>query len=559
MARGMATVAVNGTPAEDDSPSTPVGGISSPSAGADPDHGRTGEPTAPLAAQEPGTDAVTTSAPAATEATPSDRRRPRPRPRPRAGSSSAAKATAAADVAEDPAATVQALPAATVRPPVVPAVTFTAPVVPAARTSGPSGPAAAPVAPAAAADDTQDDGGPTSWGAPASSSTSVDPVDPEEAEEFLRLFYAEADEPGAATVKGAAGRTAPFEDRVAEVRDEIERTGTYVHTSAELTFGARVAWRSSARCIGRLYWRSLHVRDRRHVLAPDEVAAECVGHLDEATRRGRDPLDDHRVRARTPRPHRARGSERAAHPLRGLPHRRRVAGRPAATSSSPTTPARSAGSRPRRWGGSTCSRWWSRRRRLGRAGPAALRGAAGRRSSRSSWPTPTTRGSPNSACAGTRCRRSATCRWRSAASATRPRPSTAGTWAPRSAPATSPTPTATTCWPRSPGGSAWTPRTERTLWRDRALVELNLAVQHSFDEAGVTMADHHTESQRFLRTSPRGEAPGGAAPADWSWIVPPVSGGLTPVFHRYYTEPTDTGPMFRMDPLQAARGQGCPV
>ena len=25
-------------------------------------------------------------------------------------------------------------------------------------------------------------------------------------------------------------------------------------------------------------------------------------------------------------------------------------------------------------------------------------------------------------------------------------------------------------------------------------------------------------------------------PADWSWIVPPVSGGLTPVYHRYYDE-----------------------
>ena len=44
----------------------------------------------------------------------------------------------------------------------------------------------------------------------------------------------------------------------------------------------------------------------------------------------------------------------------------------------------------------------------------------------------------------------------------------------------------------------------------------------------------------------------------WS-IVPPISGGLTPVFHRYYDEPTDTGPMFRLDDQAAARGQGCPV
>jgi nitric-oxide synthase len=79
--------------------------------------------------------------------------------------------------------------------------------------------------------------------------------------------------------------------------------------------------------------------------------------------------------------------------------------------------------------------------------------------------------------------------------------------------------------------------TERTLWRDRAMLEMVRAVQHSFDTAGVTMADHHTESQRFLAHVAREESAGRSCPADWSWIVPPVSGGLTPVYHRYYDEP----------------------
>lgn len=35
-------------------------------------------------------------------------------------------------------------------------------------------------------------------------------------------------------------------------------------------------------------------------------------------------------------------------------------------------------------------------------------------------------------------------------------------------------------------------------------------------------------------------------PADWSWIVPPVSGSLTPVFHRYYDE-ADQRPNFYPD------------
>ena len=75
---------------------------------------------------------------------------------------------------------------------------------------------------------------------------------------------------------------------------------------------------------------------------------------------------------------------------------------------------------------------------------------------------------------------------------------------------------------------------ERSLWRDQVLVELNIAVLHSFDAAGVTMADHHTESHRFLTHLAREERAGRITPADWSWIVPPISGAATPVFHRYY-------------------------
>jgi nitric-oxide synthase len=40
---------------------------------------------------------------------------------------------------------------------------------------------------------------------------------------------------------------------------------------------------------------------------------------------------------------------------------------------------------------------------------------------------------------------------------------------------------------------------ETSLWRDRALVELNAAILYSFRRAGVTVADHHTESSRLRR------------------------------------------------------------
>jgi nitric-oxide synthase len=95
-----------------------------------------------------------------------------------------------------------------------------------------------------------------------------------EAAEFLEMFAAET------------GRVT-FASRWPVVRDEIERTGTWRQTSDELTFGARVAWRHSVRCIGRLRWRSLVVRDLRHVTRAEDVYRELVSHLQVATNSGR--------------------------------------------------------------------------------------------------------------------------------------------------------------------------------------------------------------------------------------------------------------------------------
>jgi nitric-oxide synthase len=89
-------------------------------------------------------------------------------------------------------------------------------------------------------------------------------------------------------------------------------------------------------------------------------------------------------------------------------------------------------------------------------------------------------------------------------------------------------------------------RNERTLWRDRALVELNRAVLWSFDQAGVRLSDHHGESQRFLAHVASEKKAGRETPADWTWIVPPMSGSTTGVFHQYYHE-ADERPNFFLD------------
>ncbi|MFI7208103.1 nitric oxide synthase oxygenase [Micromonospora aurantiaca (nom. illeg.)] len=72
-----------------------------------------------------------------------------------------------------------------------------------------------------------------------------------------------------------------------EVRAEIRATGTWRPTYDELAYGARVAWRNAGRCIGRLRWPSLIVRDRRHISTLHEVRRELSAHLDEATNGGR--------------------------------------------------------------------------------------------------------------------------------------------------------------------------------------------------------------------------------------------------------------------------------
>ncbi|KAH1009138.1 hypothetical protein HUJ04_001546 [Dendroctonus ponderosae] len=42
-----------------------------------------------------------------------------------------------------------------------------------------------------------------------------------------------------------------------QVQKEVAATGTYQLTETELIYGAKLAWRNSARCIGRIQWSKL--------------------------------------------------------------------------------------------------------------------------------------------------------------------------------------------------------------------------------------------------------------------------------------------------------------
>ena len=369
----------------------------------------------------------------------------------------------------------------------------------------------------------------TGQAAPPSGSTDV--VDRAEAVEFLELFHTENPQ---------AGRVGP---RIAEVLREIDATGSYWHTTEELAFGARAAWRNNARCIGRLYWRSLQVRDLRTVSDTDGVAGQCFDHLRVAHNGGRI--------------------------------------RPMISVFAPETPSRPA---PRIWN-EQLIRYAGYEQPDGRVlGDPRYLGFTDTLL-RHGWRPPENRGAfdvlplvVETAEEGPRMFRlprdvvhevplehpeldwfaDLGMRWHAVPVISNNRMVIGGVSYP-AAPFNG--------WymgteigarnlgdgdrydlvPEVAARMGLDTSDEATLWRDQALVEINRAVLHSFRVHAVTITDHHTESRRFLTHLQREEQTGRSCPADWSWIVPPMSGSQTPVFHRYYDDDEDRTPNFFAD------------
>lgn len=42
-------------------------------------------------------------------------------------------------------------------------------------------------------------------------------------------------------------------------------------------------------------------------------------------------------------------------------------------------------------------------------------------------------------------------------------------------------------------------RNPTSLWKDKTLVEVNIAVLHSYQKHNVTIVDHHTASESFMQ------------------------------------------------------------
>jgi nitric-oxide synthase len=347
------------------------------------------------------------------------------------------------------------------------------------------------------------------------------------AERFITLFHDE--NPGAGASAG----------RMRQVHGEIRAHGTYRHTPSELEFAARVAWRNSSRCIGRLYWRTLRVRDRRQVSAADRIAAECMTHLHEATNGGRiRPVITVFAPDAPGRPGpRIVNSQLIGYA--GHQSGRAVIGDPAHLEI--TRLARELG--------------WQASDPLGRFDLLPL-------IIESPGLPPARFELPRDAVLEVSLRhpdltwfRQLRLRWYAVPVISDMYLEAGGIRYP-AAPFNG--------WymcteigsrdlgdesrynqlPEIAARMGLRTDSPRTLWKDRAVTELNAAVLYSFETSGVKIADHHTESELFLAHLEKEQRLGRRCPADWSWIVPPTAGSTTPVFHRFYDD-FDASPNFR--------------
>ncbi|XP_062409058.1 nitric oxide synthase, inducible-like [Sardina pilchardus] len=75
-------------------------------------------------------------------------------------------------------------------------------------------------------------------------------------------------------------------------------------------------------------------------------------------------------------------------------------------------------------------------------------------------------------------------------------------------------------------------KTLSSLWKDQALLAVNVAVMYSFQKSKVTIVDHHSASESFMTHMENERRLRGGCPADWIWLVPPTAGSLTPIFHQ---------------------------
>lgn len=318
--------------------------------------------------------------------------------------------------------------------------------------------------------------------------------------------------------------------RIAEVTQDLARRGSYDHTAAELAYGARVAWRNHARCIGRLFWESLEVVDCRHVDEPDALVAHVIAHMETA-------LGDGRIRSLITifppmRPTTTPIYIESAQITQYAGYAREdgsILGDPQNVEA--TRIAMSLGWEPP-----------AARSRFDIL-PLMVRDAPGRRILFDIPPTAVREIPIRHPTYETIARLGL--RWYAVPCVSGMILTIGGIDYP--------------CAPFN-GFYMCTEIASRDFadenrydvladvaralgddpdasgapfWKDRALFELNRAVTHSFEADGVTIVDHHAASRQYMDFDQRERAAGREPSASWTWIVPPQASSACPVYHLH--------------------------
>lgn len=324
-----------------------------------------------------------------------------------------------------------------------------------------------------------------------------------------------------------------IENRLISIKEEIVKTGEYEHTEEELEYGARMAWRNSNRCIGRLFWQSLHVIDERSLETEEQVAEALFRHIEYASNGGKirpvitifkQKIKEHdRIRIWNHQLIRYAGYEKAGGrigdpasiPFTKVCQKLGWEGKETDFEVLPLVIS-AGGGKPKmfsipeslimevpirhpeipaiedlylKWYGVPIISDMSLEIGGIVYGAAPFNG----------WYMGTEIGARNLADEG---------RYN--------------------------------MLPKVASIMGLSTELNSTLWKDRALVELNAAVLHSFKEAGVSIVDHHTAASQFKRFEEREESSGREVTGDWTWLIPPVSPATTHIFHKNYNNEIKT-------------------
>ncbi len=364
-----------------------------------------------------------------------------------------------------------------------------------------------------------------------------------EAQAYFRLFYREL-----------LLREACLWERLAEVQSQLQQNGTYWQSPEELAYGAQVAWRNSTRCIGRIFWKSLIVRDLRHLTTAHQIFEAVVEHIREATNGGSirstitvfAPVKRGQpgIRIWNPLLIRYAGYLQANGSVIGDPDQVEFTAlvqgmgwkgagtkfdilpliiqmpdeRPQLFELPPEVILEVPINHPDYpWFADLGLKWHAlpvisdMRLEIGGISYSAA--------PFNGWYMSSEIGSRNLADVK---------RYN--------------------------------LLPIIAERMGLNTKSKLSLWKDRALIELNAAVLYSFALHGVSIVDHHSASAQFILHTEKEEKLERMIPADWGWIVPPISASTTEVFHREYRNVCLKPNFFYQSQpwRQRSFSQGCP-